>query len=450
MELKTSGSLSHLDKKRHIPIFFELEAGAKELELQFSYSPVEIAAALPINEISLSLFSPAGARGARHNNRDMNIRLSEVYASPGYVPGVLEPGRWCLVIDAHRILPGQVVTYDLSICSRANLSEFRLPEFSEGKTASRGPGWYRGDFHAHTYHSDARWEVSDLVHFARSQTLDFTTLSDHNTVSGLAEFHSYRADDLLTLGALELTTFYGHAVALGLNQWTEWRVNPPGGPGHTLQDLANRVEALGGIFIMAHPMSEGDPWCSGCHWGYEQMMPGTIRHIEVWNSSWEGSSHNEAALHLYYSWLNQGHRLVATAGTDIHRPAKQDHSLGFNCVYANDLTAEAILQGVRQGHLYLTNGPELELLVETASGTTFMMGDTVTETEGKLNLAWNNCQDFQLNLIVDGQVFQSWDSGGAGQEKLELNFAAKWLTLEVRNNRGELRALTNPIFFSHD
>ena len=74
-----------------------------------------MATALPINEISLSLYGPAGARGARHNNRDLGIVITESYATPGYLPGRLEPGRWCLVIDAHRILPGPEVKYELVI-----------------------------------------------------------------------------------------------------------------------------------------------------------------------------------------------------------------------------------------------------------------------------------------------------------------------------------------------
>lgn len=448
MKLQTSDTLSHHDKKRHIPLYFEVEQGAKQLDITFSYTPVELAPALPINEISLSLFGPKGARGARHNNRDMNIRLSESFASPGYMPGQLEPGTWCLEIDAHRIMPGSVVTYTLTIETKTTFNSESLPVFPKGQTHSRGSGWYRGDFHAHSLHSDARWDISDLVAFAKRQNLDFVTLSDHNTVSGLAELHSFASHELLTIGALELTTFYGHALALGLNEWTEWRVNPPNGKPQTIQQLAQNVEEKGGVFIMAHPMSEGDPWCSGCHWGYAEMMPGTANIIEVWNSSWEGTSHNEAALQLYYSWLNLGYKLVATAGTDIHSPSKANHSLGFNCVYAQDLSTPELLKAIRQGHLYLTNGPRLELNAQTKNGTLYLMGDNVPESDAVITLTWDDCHNHDIRLIVDGKLHKKIASGKSGFEQLNLDLPARWLSTEIRDAKGDLRALSNPIFFN--
>ena len=447
MNLQCSDTLTHHDRKRHIPIYFEVEESAKQLCISFSYSPVEIAAALPINEISLSLFGPNGARGARHNNRNMDIRLSETFATPGYVAGKLEPGQWCLVIDAHRILPGSIVSYKISIETQNEESSEQQNSFIKGHTASRGAGWYKGDFHAHSLHSDASWDIPDLLSFAKEQKLDFVTLSDHNTVSGLSEFHSYATNELLTLGALELTSFYGHALALGLDEWTEWRVNPPNGPTQTIQQLAQNVENLGGLFIIAHPMSEGDPWCSGCHWGYADMMPGQAKVVEVWNSSWEGSSHNEAALQLYYSWLNQGQKLVATAGTDIHRHSPENHSLGFNCIFAQDLSATELLKAVRNGHLYLTNGPRLELGVTNSEGITYLMGDTFRGKDPVLRFSWDDCQTYSLRLIADATVLESFDPAGSGSREMKLKQNFRWLCLEVRDATGHLRALSNPVFF---
>lgn len=67
MKTSQQGILTHLDTGRHHPFFFEVPKHTRQLTISFSYEPVVLAPALPSNEISLSLFGPDGARGARHN-----------------------------------------------------------------------------------------------------------------------------------------------------------------------------------------------------------------------------------------------------------------------------------------------------------------------------------------------------------------------------------------------
>ena len=84
-------------------------------------------------------------------------------------------------------------------------------------------GWCRGDLHAHTLHSDGPWDVPDLIAWAHQRKLDFVTLTGHNALAGHAELRSLANDDLLTMGGLELTTHWGHALSLGGGDWHEWR-----------------------------------------------------------------------------------------------------------------------------------------------------------------------------------------------------------------------------------
>ena len=79
--------------------------------------------------------------------------------------------------------------------------------------APRGPGWYRGDLHSHSNHSDAgQRTVAELVEAARGAGLDFVFLTDHNTISGLPEMDASTTPELLAAGGIELTTFWGHAL----------------------------------------------------------------------------------------------------------------------------------------------------------------------------------------------------------------------------------------------
>src|SRR5512133_1190750 len=149
-----------------------------------------------------------------------------------------------------------------------------------------------------------------MVAYARSRRLDFATLRDHNTVSGLGEMDAACADDLLTMGGMELTTFRGHALALGLRDWIDWRTDGE----RTMDQVAAEVAARGGLLIIAHPLALGDPYCSGCDWRFAEVMPGPARAVEVWNGDWDSESNNEAGLRLAFDWLNTGRRLALTAG----------------------------------------------------------------------------------------------------------------------------------------
>ena len=354
MRIELHGTLTEQDNHHYISHPFEVSPGSTRIDIDFAYAPEQTGQYG--NYLTLSLFDPHQERGTgmRHQARQ-HIFLSAAEATPGYSVGPLPAGEWNALVNVHVVNPGVPVRYTLDIHVGFDPLPHTLPvEWLPGSTAPRGAGWYRGDLHAHSLHSDASWDVGDLVNYARAHDLDFTTLTDHNIVSGLKQMASYSADDLLTMGGFELTTFYGHALALGVRDVIEWRVRPG---ERSMTDIAREIEAAGGLFVIAHPRCPGDPICTGCRWEYDDVMPGDARVVEVWNSYWDGESNNETALALWYEWLNQGYRLVATVGADNH--GTQLREFGFSVVYAAALSERAILDGIRHGHLYLSSGPEV-------------------------------------------------------------------------------------------
>jgi hypothetical protein len=430
------------------------------------------------NMLTLSVFDPNGFRGAGHRHGDRHeVILNEHYTSPGYVAGSIPPGAWTVVVDTHLIMPGApcIIRLQVSASDEAAPTADRRPrptgvpvglsavsrQRSALSPASRGRGWYRGDLHAHTIHSDASWDIPDLLAWARTHQLDFVTLSDHNTISGLEQMDAASSNGpstalierrsvqaLLTISGIELTTFWGHALALGLREWVDWRVREG---ERTIEHIAAEVSAGGGSFVIAHPASIGDPYCTGCRWVYADMLPGTARIVEAWNGAWvgDGSSKNEDALSLIYSWLKQGHRLVLTAGTDHHGHDPEPH--GFNVVYAEDLTEREILSAIRAGHSYLSSGPNLELSA-SAGEERAMMGDVLDLARGTpihIRARWDACPgNSQLNLIIDGAARERLPVGASGSATWELPGGdTHWCLLTLRDQNGTMLALTNPIFF---
>lgn len=178
------------------------------------------------------------------------------------------------------------------------------------------------------------------------------------------------------------------------------------------------------------------------------MMPGNALAIEVWNGPWE--SFNQESLQLFYRWLNAGHRVTATSGTDLHGPPPIEARGAVNAVYAADLTETAIIEAVKAGHSYITAGPELLLNVTTVSGISGMVGDTVPAEDAVVSIDWDGAHagDY-VRLFVNGRAYHDKLVTETGRIEWTLPAGhARWCTVELRDGDDGLWAVTNPIFFA--
>lgn len=431
------------DAKRHIEHAFRLDAPATELKITLRHADgTQVVRGHGLaNMLTLTVFDPNGLRGEGHRMgqrvsdgvRVHEVALSAASATLGYAAGPLPQGAWRVIVNTHRITGAAPCEYTLTIDA-------------DTQSRSEEGRWLRGDFHAHTAHSDGRWQPEDLIAHALERRLDFQALTDHNTLAGVASFAQASAGRIIPLGGLELTTFYGHAVALGIQHAVSWHLRP----GYDMRGAAEATRNAGGLFIIAHPHATGDPFCTGCDWTYADLMPGAAPAVEVWNGEWqEEDGQNEKGLRLYYGWLNQGHRLIATAGTDIHGPYLAGQKPGFNVVYARSSDAQGILTAARAGHLFLSSGPHLEVAASGADGATAMMGDVLSGAPAQLDVRWRDVADGRtLRVIADGEVAheQPITASGALAWRAEQR-AVRWVTLEIRAADGVLEALSNPVFF---
>ena len=419
------GTLTERDVKRNLRHAVNAAAAATRIRVQLSFDPAM--AGGHRNMICITVFDPAGVPRRRPpawqsaRRRDCPRR-----GDPASCPVRCRRSVGDTTGHSHGHAGGAVptnsaVAFDHGDAPPAAATMPVAPRFE--RVVDRRAGWYRGDLHAHTVHSDGNWEVADLVAAARTRGLDFVTLTDHNTTGGLAAMARHSGDALLTIGGQELTTFWGHALCLGGHRWHDWRVTQT---GPELAVLAERMLAAGELFVIAHPRTEGDPHCTGCRWLYPGMMPGAARLVEVWNGEWFGGARdhdrNEAALQLWYRWLNEGHRMVATAGTDVHGPGRQYQSphAGFSTVYAGQplrgrpparrgsrsplpqQRAEAQLHGGPRGRRPGHDGRFPDRLRSDRGGYARDGWDGVPEAAS-------------LRLIADGEARQSSRLGTAGK-----------------------------------
>ena len=454
MKQTFSGRLTLQDMATHVGYDFDVGAGTQALRVALSYSPRHPGVGAIPHQLSISVYGPNGARGTRHNNKDQSPVICADWASPGYLAGAIEPGTWTVEIDVHRVLPPGNVDYELTVeCADQPPPAPEVADvapFTDIAPKRRGPGWYKGDLHGHTFHSDGDYSPAEYLSVAHSRGYDFVALTDHNTHTAVAELAQLAGDGITVVGGTELTTFNGHAVVLGLPGWAEWRVKD----GTTMSGLASAMQAAGALYIIVHPKSEGHPFCTGCRWAYSDMLPGPARHIEIWNNGWVGRGNNGQAVELFYHWLNTGMRMVATGGTDTHRPMPESFRLPFNMVLAADNTKPDILAAIKIGNCYVSGGPELRFIAAPQDGGSVQMGDMIAPGRVRLHAGWHVPADtppLEARLVSNGKIITRWDCGDQDDAEHDMKMAAKdWVLLELRDADDDLHALTNPIFAGNE
>lgn len=448
------GVLTLDDFARHVPHEFDVPEGVAVLRVRFEYSAASPPGGEVTHQLSISVYGPAGPRGTRHNNADQSVVLSADHASPGYLAGPIESGRWIVEIDAHRILPPGHIRYRIGVewgavataCSSQAVS-------GVGSCGRSGPGWYRGDLHGHSLHSDAGWSVEEFSADAQRRGLDFAFLTDHNTVSGLGDLPASDQGTASVFAGMELTTFFGHGLALGTDRNVEWRIKD----GDTMAARVAEIRDQGMLFVIAHPMARGHPWCTGCTWQYPDVYPGPATHVEVWHRAWS-FPHNEHALQLYYGWLSRGNKLFATCGSDTHGPDDRDRA-GHNCVFAQALNQREILAALEKGRSYLSSGPELGIEAHTGKCGKFGIGQTAPSPITSLSIRARHAPPGStLRLLTastgNGGARLAHEAGLTEDAKLELDGVGnEWntfLIVEIRDANRQLCALSNPIFLIHE
>lgn len=237
--------------------------------------------------------------------------------------------------------------------------------------------WVPFELHTHTPHSDGTHSLLEMCRAAAQLGLEGIALTDHNTVSGLADAEAVSQETGITIiPGMEWTTFYGHMLTLGAS-YCEWRDLGP----DDIHRGIDRVHEQGGIVGIAHPYSFGSPICTGCHWDYTISDWNQIDYMEVWHETMPSmKNHNVPAFKQWTELLNKGYRISATAGRDWHRSNPDDTLAAYTYIglpeTASPPALSDIIAAIRKGQLCLSMGPLLEVSL-TLGLEQYGLGDEV-------------------------------------------------------------------------
>lgn len=460
-----SGDLTRLDHQTYREVPFTVPAGVTSITVELAYNKDNRTV------VDMGLRDPRGQRGWSGGNKS-NFTISEFEATPSYMPGKIQPGEWRLILGVPNIREGQTSHFEAKVTFGAERLAKSRTSLTPPHLISSLSGWRRGDFHAHTAHSDGSCEDGSgargpcplvrTLEAARDARLDFIAVTEHNTFSHARELSELRNGfpDLLVMAGEEITTFKGHANAIGVTAPLEFQLGSPRLPA--LAKLQDQVEAQGGFLSINHPGQPSGEVCMGCGWTAETDYA-RIAAIEAVNGSslrLGGAESATSGIPFWERLLNEGHRITAIGGSDNHdatdRTGARQSPIGkpTTVVWARELSDKAIIEGVRSGRVFvdISGAPNAVLNVEGRSGSQRVdMGGVLrlsSDEDGQFLASVGGVENSVIELVSNGLSVSPRERPGALEATLQLKPGARhgWIRANVRGAGGELLLLGNPIY----
>lgn len=434
----------------HLP--FDVPAGTGRIDVRYEYSDAISSDPHLTNGSTVDIgifdvrgveFMTGGFRGWSGSARS-SFFIAVDSATLGYLHGEIQPGTWFICLGLYKV-PPQGCDYSVTIQlspAQASVAPLRLLSMSERTLPARADGWYCGEMHCHTVHSDGDSTPAEVVAHAEALGLDFLAMTDHNVLSHLATMSNVETS-LLLIPGLEVTTYKGHWNVWGAPQWLDFRIERP-------DQMAAAVWAAreaGLLISLNHPRPYGPEWA------YPEVDD--FNCIEVWNGEW--ALFNDAALAFWEERLRAGRRITAVGGSDCHFYHREHiaklarPTLWVQCKEDTPVSAADILHAIRAGRVAISEsptGPRLSISADQAH-----MGDVVRRSEApQVTAHFSAAAGLTLEWYTQaGCVQQQALAVDTGEVAFIVPPQARYVRAQLTRHTSITSlvcALTNPIYLS--
>ena len=493
-DLVLRGELTGTDQQTWHLVPFEVPPGTTRITVDFDYTTRDAR-----TTVDLGLLGPGGFRGWSGGNK-RSFTVSATDATPSYLPGPLEPGQWNLMLGVPNIRRETHAEYTAHIELEHGGPPTPTPAPGDhgGPVLRQEPGWYRGDLHMHTAHSDGsclsqRQQRVPCPVFLTARTasergLDFIAITDHNTVSQAASIRELQPyfDALLLLPGREITTFEGHANLFGTLAPLDFRVGSSAVPDWNT--LLARIGVTGGLLSINHPIRPSGEACMGCGWTpRSQVDYNRVQAVEAINGLDADTAFS--GIGFWEELLNRGYRITAIGGSDNHdapRPAVDVAALRelndasapspetlaklkansgvigtpTTVIYADELSQAGILAAIRRGRVCIDIVGTRDRLLDisaTALGHSAHMGDTLEVGRGTTVHFRGRAQGVnggRVEPIVDGRHVDLLQKPEISPTSGSFEFSWRgdgkrhWVRVDIRDANGHLVLVGNPVYLS--
>jgi len=305
----------------------------------------------------------------------------------------------------------------------ASISPFSLP----------GRFW-RGNLHTHSNLSDGALPLDDVVNRYKAVGYDFVMMSEHFTHHfnyPIANTLHHRGNNFTTIIGAEL-----HAPVTSAGEW--WHIVAAGLPldfepvkkGETGPQIARRAKEAGAFIGIAHPS-----------WSQLTIEDGRAldfaHAVEIYNHGCAVECDRGEGFYLLDQMLNEGHRHLTAFATDDAHFKSPDHFGGWVNVKAESLDPDVLLQALKHGHYYSSQGPQFhdirmdghEVMVSCSPVDTIAVVCGISRTTQLVGRAITNAT-LSLKKLEDGWMMEK---------------TSPWFRVVLIDHAGK-RAWSNPIW----
>jgi hypothetical protein len=367
-------------------------------------------------------------------------------------------------------------------------------------------GYYPGDTHHHTIHSDGRNTPGQVYNSALASGLSWCTLTDHNNNAQNEVWSEYTSHKFLAIPGVEITTGntpednaihkgWGHQNALGV-QGLPGAIDPDNpilwdryiySSWEDVQRGIDETHAEDGLFMLNHVMSSSN-WFGGSisTWGQIKNYDA----IEVWNSyhgdipfsPWTARlespdtnvwNQHTVSFQTWFEFLNAGNRLAGLASSDSHdatglnqggkAPIMHRGITGFATTYvhAKSLKWRNIRSGLKNGNVFLTAGALGPLLLTECEHK--IPGEEIKlPKNGKVKLkikvlSNRPLEDYPngIRIIMNGEVIKEIPTEAGSMKQIETvsipvnSKKDSWIIVDAWGEWPSY-AVTNPFYIDVD
>lgn len=464
-DLVLTGEITYADNQTYREVPFPVPEGVDRVTVEFSYSGRE-----QRTTIDLGLFDGERFRGWSGGNKK-TFTISETDATPSYLPGPIRPGMWKLILGIPNIRRGVRSEFQARVYFSRHNTAVPVSSFSTVPVTTE-QGWFRGDLHMHTGHSDGSCKnqsgrdvpcpVFKTAEAAVNRGLDFIAITDHNTISqydAQRELQPY-FDRLLLIAGREITTFQGHANVFGTMQFIDFRLGSAYVPN--VNTLLEHVKALHALICLNHPRDPSGEVCMGCGWTAKDIDFNQIQAIEAINGG--DSEGQSSGIPFWEMQLNRGFRLTAIGGSDNHHAdvIGSLSSIGHptTVVYAKGLSETSILDGIRSGRVFIdVEGTRNRILDFSADmgNSKIQMGEHLKASNGTImpfSVHLTGVKGSSVEVIEDGRKVALLPDPVVMEDDVVKTFdftcdgSRHWVRINVRGSNGSLLLLGNPVYIN--
>lgn len=348
------------------------------------------------------------------------------------------------------------------------------------------------DPHMHTVNSDGRVKIAERIKSVIAEGVDVAVATDHNYVSNYnpvltkMDFKEY----LAVMNGCEVTTsglihYNTYPLIYRENETNNGAINPHS-DNASLLFQASRKKNPEAILQVNHPRAGTLGYFNNYQLEKEKAATAlnnfdtSFDVLEVLNGPYFYLS-NYVAIKDWLHLLDRGYDFPIVGSSDSHGIDTGEPGYSRTYVYyegekGRNLDVNALIQAIRSGHSFASNGPIIELKVNDR----YTPGDSFTATEGKVSI-WLKVQSApwvsvdEIRLIINGERKISFHTQAQNesitkfQDEIGLNLkedsyiAAEVLgneslypVLQARSQTGLVEdatvpyALTNPVFVDVD